>query len=113
MEDGAICSITVCNKDGLHELSGRVFVDATGDGDLAAWSGETMTKGRPEDGAAQPMTMNVKYCGVDTERLKSYVLAHPERFFDVGIAEGHAVAMAAGAAHGAVPGHGTGRSGGL
>lgn len=81
VEDGAICSITVCNKDGLHELSGRVFVDATGDGDLAAWSGETMTKGRPEDGAAQPMTMNVKYCGVDTERLKSYVLAHPERFF--------------------------------
>ena len=43
VEDGAICSITVCNKDGLHELSGRVFVDATGDGDLAAWSGETMT----------------------------------------------------------------------
>lgn len=78
--DGKIRSITVYNKDGMHTLFGKVFVDATGDGDLAAWSAETMTRGRPEDGVAQPMTMNVKYCGVDTKRLKDYVLTHPERF---------------------------------
>ena len=36
--------------------------------------------------------------------LDSFAKAHPERFFDVGIAEGHAVAMAAGmAAQGMIP----------
>ena len=36
--------------------------------------------------------------------LDSFAQAHPERFFDVGIAEGHAVAMAAGmAAQGMIP----------
>jgi len=79
--DGSqITSITVCNKDGLHPVRGKVYIDATGDGDVAAWAGAEMTKGRPEDGAAQPMTMKMKYCCVDTEKLRRYVLEHPERF---------------------------------
>lgn len=75
-----ITALVVCNKDGLTKLSAKIYVDATGDGDLAAWAGAPMTKGRPEDGAAQPMTMMMKYCNVDTSRLKRYVLDHPERF---------------------------------
>lgn len=73
-------SVTVCNKDGLRPVSGKVFVDATGDGDLAAWAGLPMTKGRPEDGAAQPMTMKMKYCDVDTAALKKHVLDNLDRF---------------------------------
>ncbi len=101
VEDGAICSITVCNKDGLHELSGRVFVDATGDGDLAAWSGETMTKGTP-GGRSCPADDHERQIlrrrhGA-AQKLRS---GAPRALFP------------AGAAHGAVPGHGTGRSGGL
>lgn len=79
-ENGCITGLTVCNKDGLHTLSAKVYIDATGDGDVAAWAGADMTKGRPEDGAAQPMTMKMKYCCVDTEGLKGYVLKKPERF---------------------------------
>lgn len=79
-ENGCITGLTVCNKDGLHTLSAKVYIDATGDGDVAAWAGADMTKGRPEDGAAQPMTMKMKYCCVDTEALKGYVLKNPERF---------------------------------
>lgn len=79
-ENGRLKSITVCNKDGLNPVFAKVYIDATGDGDLAAWAGERMTKGRPGDGAAQPMTMKMKYCGVDTAALKSYVADHPERF---------------------------------
>lgn len=79
-EDGCITGLTVCNKDGLNTLSAKVYIDATGDGDVAAWAGADMTKGRPEDGAAQPMTMKMKYCCVDTEALKGYVLKNPERF---------------------------------
>ena len=80
VENDRIAGITVCNKDGLHRISAKVYIDATGDGDIAAWAGEEMAKGRPEDGAAQPMTMKMKYCGVDTGALKECVISHPERF---------------------------------
>ncbi len=78
--DGKIKALTLCNKDGMNHVSAKIYIDATGDGDLATWAGEEMAKGRPEDGAAQPMTMKMKYCGVDTARLKDWVLNHPERF---------------------------------
>lgn len=78
--DGELTGLTVCNKDGLNTVSAKVYIDASGDGDVAAWAGTEMTKGRPEDGAAQPMTMKMKYCCVDTDKLKGYVLAHPEQF---------------------------------
>ena len=77
---GRIDSLTICNKDGLNQVQAKIFIDATGDGDLAAWAGAPMVKGRPLDGAAQPMTMTAKYCGVDTQQLKGWVLDHPERF---------------------------------
>ena len=80
MAGDEVKALTICNKDGLTKLSAKVYIDATGDGDLAAWAGAPMTKGRPEDGAAQPMTMKMKYCNVDTVRLKQYVLDHLELF---------------------------------
>ena len=80
---GRIESVTVCNKDGSHELRAKVFIDATGDGDIAAWAGARMSKGRPEDGAAQPMTTKMKYCQVDTEKLRTYLLENLDRFPDL------------------------------
>lgn len=80
VRDGLVEGLTVCNKDGLNPVSAKVYIDASGDGDVAAWAGAEMTKGRPEDGASQPMTMKMKYCCVNTEALKGHVLAHPERF---------------------------------
>ena len=79
-KESRIAALTVCNKDGIHRISAEIYVDATGDGDIAFWAGAPMTKGRPEDGAAQPMTMKMKYCGVDTEKLRSHVLLNPGRF---------------------------------
>ena len=80
MTDDKITQLTICNKDGLTKVSGKVIIDASGDGDVAAWAGADMTKGRPEDGAAQPMTMKMKFCNVDTAKLKAYVLDHLEDF---------------------------------
>lgn len=74
--DGRITSLTVCNKDGMHEISASVYVDGTGDGDVAAFAGAPMTKGRESDGAAQPMTMNMKYMNVDTEAIKEHIRTH-------------------------------------
>lgn len=77
---GGIESITISNKSGLSELTAKVYIDATGDGDLSAWAGVEFTKGRQEDGACQPMTMNMKMSNVDIEAVKSFVKEHPEEF---------------------------------
>lgn len=78
--DGKIISLTICNKDGLSKLKARVYIDATGDGDLACMAGAPMQKGRLKDGLSQPMTMNMKYNNVNREMLKSYLLEHLNQF---------------------------------
>ena len=79
-QDNKITSLTICNKDGLNNISGKVFIDATGDGDIATWAGARMLKGRETDGAMQPMTMNMKYSNVDPNRIRKYITDHSEEF---------------------------------
>lgn len=79
-EGSNISGITVCNKDGLNMLRAKVFIDATGDGDIAHFSGVPMTSGRDGDGANQPMTMKLKYINVDTAALKAHVLDNIDDF---------------------------------
>ena len=79
-KDGRMTGLTVCNKDGIHKLSAAVYIDGTGDGDVAAFAGAPMTKGRESDGAAQPMTMNMKYVNVNTEAIKNHIRNHIEDF---------------------------------
>lgn len=79
-KDSRILSITICNKDGLTTVESDVYIDATGDGDLSYQAGAPMKKGRVEDGKAQPMTLNMKYCNVDRIMLKSYISEHLDEF---------------------------------
>lgn len=76
VKENRIESLQVCNKDSMNSVCGDVYIDATGDGDLMAWAGEDYVKGRPQDGAAQPLTMKMKYCNVDTKVIKEYVKEH-------------------------------------
>ncbi|PNV60468.1 FAD-dependent oxidoreductase [Clostridium sp. chh4-2] len=78
--DGKITSLTICSKDGLSKIKAVVYIDATGDGDLAYMAGAPMQKGRPGDGLSQPMTMNMKYGNVNREELKTYLLNHLDQF---------------------------------
>ena len=48
--DDTIDSIIVANKQGLAAFQANVFIDATGDGDLAAWAGASFTRGYDESG---------------------------------------------------------------
>ncbi|MCK9479132.1 MAG: FAD-dependent oxidoreductase [Firmicutes bacterium] len=72
--------ITVCNKAGVERLFAKVFIDATGDADLSAWSGVEYAKGRPSDGASQPLTANIKIRNVDINRIKEFIKANPADF---------------------------------
>lgn len=73
-------SIDIVNKDGISTINAKIFIDATGDGDLAVEAGVPFTFGRESDNATQPLTMNMKVYGVDTSKLKKTVLQNPKKF---------------------------------
>jgi len=65
MEAGRIRTVTIAAKEGLVRVGGKVFVDSSGDGDLAAFSGARVETGREEDGLCQPMTLCFRIGGID------------------------------------------------
>lgn len=54
-QDGQVERIVVANKRGLSAFAAKVFIDCTGDGDLAAWAGAPAFKG-DEAGDMMPAT---------------------------------------------------------
>ncbi len=67
------------SKSGRQAWSADVFVDATGDGDLAARAGCSFDHGRPGSGETQPMSMIVLLVGIAPEGMTPFVrgLAEP------------------------------------
>ncbi len=53
--DRGVDALVVANKSGLSACRAKVYVDATGDADLAAWAGAEFEKG-DENGDLQPAT---------------------------------------------------------
>jgi hypothetical protein len=65
-----VTSVEVFTKEGKFTIEGKVFVDATGDGDIAAFAGCSFSVGRPTDGRTQAMTTNFRIAGVSEECFK-------------------------------------------
>lgn len=61
--------VVLTGKSGVLSVKAKVFVDTTGDADLAALSGAPWEFGRKEDGLVQPLTTNFNVAGVDEERM--------------------------------------------
>lgn len=59
-----IDSIEIYHKGGRETIEAAVFVDSTGDADLAALAGVPAQIGRAGDGSCQPMTLNFRLGGV-------------------------------------------------
>jgi hypothetical protein len=78
VSQGWIDQVHVSSKSGEMSLSGQVFIDSSGDGDLAALAGCEIETGRPEDGLCQPMTLCFRVAGVDTGG-QFYHWKHPLR----------------------------------
>jgi len=71
--ENRLTTIVTESKSGREAWRAKVFIDATGDGDLAALSGCKFDVGRPEDGAVQPLTMNALAVVRDVARLRKYI----------------------------------------
>lgn len=69
-EEGKIKSVTVVNKSGNTTYAADVFIDCTGDADIAVMSGCPYRLGREEDNLCQPMTLCFRVVNVDMEQFK-------------------------------------------
>lgn len=75
VENGRMRAVFVDTKAGRKLVRGKIFIDATGDGDVAANAGLPFDFGRASDGRVQGMTMMFELCGVDEKMVKA---AKPE-----------------------------------
>jgi glycine/D-amino acid oxidase-like deaminating enzyme len=73
VEQGRMRAVLVDSKRGRRAVRGKVFIDATGDGDVAAQAGLPFAYGRASDGRVQGMTM--MFCLNDADSSRSR--AHP------------------------------------
>jgi len=71
IKNGRITSLLLASKSGLEEIFPTLVIDASGDGDIAAWAGAPYEKGRPQDGLMQPMTLHFRMARVAWEKVPS------------------------------------------
>jgi glycine/D-amino acid oxidase-like deaminating enzyme len=77
-----IKTVYTVGKFGSFSFSADVFVDATGDGDLAVQSGCRYEMGREGDGLVQPVTLMFVIDGVDPDQ--PLLCRHEEDYTDLG-----------------------------
>ncbi len=65
--EGKIESLVVSTKAGLKAISGKIFIDATGDGNICAWAGVPFDVG-DENGRTMAPSLCVIYSGIDWEK---------------------------------------------
>ena len=70
MNGETIEKIYVAKKDGVHEYRAKVFIDCTGDANIAAFAGVPFEKGS-SDGELQPATLCFIIANINTEALKN------------------------------------------
>ena len=80
-DDRSLTAVHTAGPYGSRTVRGRYFVDGTGDCSLVHLAGGGTVLGRPGDGKTQPMTMMLRFGGVDFAPIRRYMLAHPEDFW--------------------------------
>ncbi len=68
---GAVEGVVVWNKAGRSLLRARVYIDATGDGDLAAHAGVPFERFRPGDPGAYSAGFTFRLCNIDLAAMEA------------------------------------------
>jgi hypothetical protein len=69
--DSKIAAVVVEGKGGRRALKAKMFIDATGDADLAYAAGVPVEKGRKSDGKSQSMTLVFGVGNIDKQRFEA------------------------------------------
>jgi len=78
VENGELKSVIVKGKGKEIEIFADVFVDATGDGDVAYMAGADYEKGQYANGETQPPTLMFTVGGFDLDEFMAFLKEHPE-----------------------------------
>lgn len=82
LEGDRLTTVITESKSGREAWQAKVFVDATGDGDLAALAGCQFEYGDPATGKAQPLSLLAVVSGVHFDEIRDFVhdqKSNPER----------------------------------
>lgn len=77
-EGDTVKGVIVESKNGRQVIEGKVFIDATGDGDLSVQAGAGYQIGREEDGLCSAPTLMFRIGNVDMEALIQHFEKHPD-----------------------------------
>lgn len=78
VENGRIEKVVLYGKGNEVTVTADIFIDCTGDGDVAYLAGCSFEAGQPETGVLQPPTVMFTLENVDTMKLYDYIEEHPE-----------------------------------
>jgi hypothetical protein len=78
LDQSRLLAVISESKSGRQAWPGKVFIDATGDGDLGALAGCQFDYGHPQTGQAQPMSMVAILTGLDPQEVKPFLNGHPD-----------------------------------
>jgi hypothetical protein len=81
VRNNTIQYVEITSKSGRQKVYANMFIDTSGDADLAYLSGAPTLKGRDEDQKTQPLTMKFRMRGVNLEKIKEHMIQHPDNFF--------------------------------
>ncbi|MDD4921405.1 MAG: FAD-dependent oxidoreductase [Bacteroidales bacterium] len=70
VEKGRLTAIFTENSNGRQAWPASIFIDTTGNGDLAARSGCGFEMGHPETGLVQPLSLNLLVSGIQLKDLQ-------------------------------------------
>lgn len=80
VENSLLKNIDIISCGKVLKVSSKIFVDASGDGDLIYQSGIPYSQGRDSDGKDQPMTMNMKLSNIDIDLIRGLMDTNVELF---------------------------------
>ena len=78
MSGNKVTGVVVIARGQRTLIEASVFVDASGDGDLAIAAGAPFEKGDVTKGELQPVTLMFRMSGVETEPLLRFIRDNPE-----------------------------------
>jgi hypothetical protein len=84
---GRVTAALLWGKSGLFAVRAKVFVDGTGDGDLAAWAGAPFEKGDAE-GTMMPGTLCSLWANVDLDAYRNSGIGPQNKFVEQAFKDG-------------------------
>ena len=79
VDNGVLRSVILSGKGWKILVDAKVFIDGTGDGDLAYLAGARYEKGQKDTGVIQPPTLMFTVRGVEPEKTLQFIADDPEQ----------------------------------